>query len=90
MRTVVSSRRFLKDAKLAQRRGLDPRKLEAVIVLLATGGELPVRLRDYALVANWMAFRDCHIEPDWLLIYKVEGESLLLARTGTHADLFAK
>ena len=63
-------------------------KLEAVILLLLREEALPVRLRDHALTGNWAGFRDCHIQPDWLLIYKVDGERLHLARTGTHADLF--
>jgi mRNA interferase YafQ len=86
--TVVPTHRFLKETKLAQRRGKDLQKLEAVIVLLANGSELPQRLRDHALSGDWSHHRECHVEPDWLLIYSVAGEELRLVRTGTHADLF--
>ena len=88
MLTVVPTHRFLKETKLAQRRGKDLQKLEAVIVLLANGSELPQRLRDHALSGDWSHHRECHVEPDWLLIYSVAGEELRLVRTGTHADLF--
>ena len=90
MLAVTSTRRFLKDSKLANRRGLDLSKLETVIALLANEQQLPVRLRDHALGGDWAGYRDCHIEPDWLLIYKVDPQRLYLARTGTHADLFSK
>ena len=90
MLTVVPTHRFLKETKLAQRRGKDLQKLEAVIVLLANGSELPQRLRDHALSGDWSHHRECHIEPDWLLIYSVAGEELRLVRTGTHADLFSR
>ena len=63
-------------------------KLREVIRLLAEGGPLPMRYHDHPLAGDWRSYRDCHIEPDWLLIYKVEGDNLFLARTGTHADLF--
>ena len=89
MLVVVPTRRFLKDSKLADRRGLDLRKLDAVIALLANGSQLPQRLRDHALAGSWLGYRDCHLEPDWLLIYKVDAERLYLVRTGTHSDLFS-
>jgi len=56
--------------------------------LLAEGAPLPPRYRDHALSGDWKHFRDCHIDPDWLLIYKIDGNDLYLTRTGTHADLF--
>jgi mRNA interferase YafQ len=86
--TAVPTNRFLKDTKLAERRGKDLRKLEAVILLLASGSELPARLKDHALSGDWSHHRDCHIEPDWLLIYKIGVDDLHLVRTGTHSDLF--
>jgi mRNA interferase YafQ len=88
--TPVPTRRFLKDAQLAYRRGLDITKLDAVILMLLNRQDLPLRLKDHGLTGNWKGFRDCHIEPDWLLIYKVDVDHLYLARTGTHSDLFAK
>jgi mRNA interferase YafQ len=63
-------------------------KLRAVIVLLVEGTALPSRYQDHPLAGEWKSFRDCHIEPDWLLIYKIDGDDLRLVRTGTHSDLF--
>jgi len=63
-------------------------KLREMILLLAEGQPLPPRCKDHSLGGEWMHFRDCHIEPDWLLIYKIEGNVLHLVRTGTHSDLF--
>jgi mRNA interferase YafQ len=63
-------------------------KLRELILILAEGRPLPSRYRDYPLSGNWRHHRDCHTEPDWVLIYKVDGEDLYLVRTGTHADLF--
>ena len=63
-------------------------KLKRLVTLLCEGAPLPARYRDHALKGEWRAFRDAHIEPDWLLLYRVEGDELQLARTGTHADLF--
>ena len=74
--------------KLAERRGKDLSKLRELILLLAEGHPLPPRYKDYPLSGDWKHFRDCHIEPDWLLIYKIEGDDLYLVRTGTHSDLF--
>jgi mRNA interferase YafQ len=90
MLTTVSTNRFLKDVKLALRRGKDLKKLEAVILLLANQSALPVNLRDHFLSGDWAHHRECHIAPDWLLIYKIVGDELFLIRTGTHSDLFAK
>ncbi len=74
--------------KLAEKRGKDMAKLREVIELLAAGGPLPARNKDHSLGGEWRHFRDCHIEPDWLLIYKIDGDDLYLVRTGTHSDLF--
>ncbi|MBL1258486.1 type II toxin-antitoxin system YafQ family toxin [Methylocystis sp. Sn-Cys] len=88
MLTPVRSGRFKKDVKLAERRGKDLDKLKAVLLLLLEGASLPPDYRDHPLKGEWKGFRDLHIEPDWLLIYRIEGEELQLARTGSHADLF--
>ena len=88
MRNVVRGAQFRRDVKLAHRRGKDMDRLRDLILLLLEGTPLPPRFRDHALTGFWNHFRDCHIEPDWLLIYKIEGNSLHLVRTGTHADLF--
>jgi mRNA interferase YafQ len=63
-------------------------KLKAVLSLLIGEKPLPARYRDHALKGEWAGFRDLHIEPDWLLLYAIEGDELRLARTGTHSDLF--
>ena len=86
------SGQFKRDYRLALKRGLDPKKLEEVITLLCAETPLPERYRDHALVnsRNYKDMRECHIQPDWLLIYKVVRETLILEliRTGSHSDLF--
>ena len=70
------------------RAGKELGKLKEVIELLVAGDTLPGNLRDNALTGDWKGWRDCHIEPDWLLIYKRLPEELVLGRTGSHSDLF--
>lgn len=86
------SSQFKRDYKLAVKRGCDPKKLEKVITLLCNEQPLPEVYRDHALVnsKNYVGVRECHIEPDWLLVYKIVKETLILKliRTGTHSDLF--
>lgn len=88
MLEVVALKKFIKDSALAERRGKDLGKLRAVIELLSSKNALPVRCRPHKLSGEWSSFWECHIEPDWLLIYDVTETSLILYRTGTHADLF--
>jgi len=88
MLRVAPSGRFRRDVKRAAKRGKDIAKLAATIDLLLTGGALPANYHDHPLRGDWKGFRDLHIEPDWLLLYRVDGDELQLARTGTHADLF--
>ena len=88
MRSVISVAQFRRDVKLARKRGNDTSKLREAILLLAAGSPLPARYKDHPLGGNWAHHWDCHIEPDWLLIYKVDGDDLYLVRTGTHSDLF--
>lgn len=87
---IVLSNRFKKDLKLAARRHLDLNELDAVVEQLAAGVPLPEKNRDHALTGDYIGFRECHIRPDWLLIYRIDGEDLILFlfRTGTHTDLF--
>ena len=90
MLTIKYQTAFKKDYKRIQKRGFDLSLLEDVITKLAEQKQLePVR-QDHALSGNWRGFRECHITPDWLLIYQVRENDLLLVltRTGTHADLF--
>lgn len=83
---------FKKDYKLAIKRGCKPKKLQEIIAMLVNEQPLPEKCRDHALTnsRNYKNMRECHIEPDWLLVYKVEKEILLLKliRTGSHSDLF--
>lgn len=87
---VVLSNRFRKDLKLAAKRGLRLDELNAIVEQLAAGQTLPERNRDHALTGDYIGFRECHIQPDWLLVYRVDGDALelFLFRTGTHTDLF--
>lgn len=81
---------FKKDYKRIVKRGYDTNKLTAVIELLAQEQELPPKYKDHNLTGDYKGFRECHIEPDWLLIYKITENELILSltRTGTHSDLF--
>jgi len=88
VRSLIRSAQFRRDVKVAQRRGKDLSKLRELILLLAEGQPLPPRYKDHPLSGDWKHYRDCHIESDWLLIYKIEGDDLYLVRTGTHSDLF--
>jgi mRNA interferase YafQ len=80
---------FKKDYKRLQKRGYDLSKLRRMLEQLA-GGETHAQTRDHPLRGNYAGARDCHIEPDWVLIYAIDGDELRLLRTGTHADLFKK
>lgn len=81
--------RFKKDYKLAMKRGLPIEKLDDVIRMLARGETLPANYRDHALTGNWKEHRECHIAPDWLLLYLIREDTLVLTlvRTGSHTDL---
>jgi len=87
---IRTTSRFRKDLKLAKKKGLIIALLEEVVNVLASGEKLSEKHRDHALAGEWESFRECHIQPDWLLIYKISGDSLILtlARTGSHSDLF--
>ena len=88
MKQVSQTKQFSRDVKRIRKRGKDLDKLREVVRLLAEGIPLPANYRDHPLAGPWYPSSDCHIEPDWLLIYKVNGDDLYLARTGTHSDLF--
>ena len=79
---------FRKDLKRVRKRGKDIGKLKTVVRILSLGGLLPPAYRDHMLTGNYKGFRECHIEPDWLLIYRIVEPHLILVRTGFHADLF--
>ena len=87
---IVQTGRFKKDLKLAQKRGCNLALLGYVVDTLAAGNELPEKYRDHSLTGNYAGCRECHITPDWLLVYEIDGSELILylTRTGTHSDLF--
>ena len=88
MKDIHTTSRFLRDFKLAKKRGKDMRRLEVVIEILAQGGKLAPRHRPHRLKGDMEGFWECHIEPDWLLIWDEDGASITLMRCGSHADLF--
>ncbi|MAY73090.1 MAG: type II toxin-antitoxin system mRNA interferase toxin, RelE/StbE family [Halomonas sp.] len=88
MLTPVRSSQFKRDVKRVQKRGKDMDKLRRLLGLLLEQAPLPDTYQDHALQGNWKGYRDAHIEPDWLLLYRVVDDQLQLARTGSHADLF--
>ena len=90
MLNVVLSNQFKKDLKLMNKRGADLELLDNVVNKLANLEELDEKFRDHALTGNYIGFRECHIKPDWLLVYRINNNELLLflSRTGTHSDLF--
>lgn len=88
MLEIIETKKFEKDMKLAKRRGKSMSKIRAVVNTLAKEELLSEKHRPHRLLGNWNSFHECHIEPDWLLIYKIEEGTLVLARTGSHSDLF--
>lgn len=88
--TVKVSGKFKKSYKLAQKRGLNVNLLKDITAKLGKGIPLDEKYKDHALKGKWEGFRECHIQPDWLLIYLIEDDilTLTLIDTGTHADLF--
>lgn len=90
MRKIVVSNKFKKDLIVASKRGFDLKLLNTVIQTLANGETLDPKYKDHPLIGNFVDFRECHIKPDWLLIYRIDDEELelYLFRTGTHSDLF--
>lgn len=89
---VKVTTQFRKDYKMALKRNLNIRLLEEVVAVLSMGNSLPEKNRDHSLSGNWAGCRECHILSDWLLVYRIENDVLVLtlSRTGTHSDLFGK
>lgn len=89
---VVWTNAFKKDYKLAMKRHMSLELLDDIIRKLSRGEPLPEKNRDHALTGDWVGHRECHIQPDWLLVYRIEGDILVLTltRTGSHSDLFGK
>ena len=90
MLEIVLSNRFKKDLKMAKKRGYNLDLLNDVVEKLAMQEPLPKKNRDHSLTGDFIGFRECHIQPDWLLVYRVNDEELILflTRTGTNSDLF--
>ncbi len=91
MLNITLSNRFKKDLKLAAKRGYNLAMLDHVVEKLSRQEPLPPKNMDHALSGDFTGFRECHIQPDWLLVYRIEDEELMLflSRTGTHSDLFS-
>ena len=89
MLDVRYSTRFKKDFRMCIKRHYKMQLLQQVIDILRIPNALPPKNYDHNLSGNYAGYRECHIEPDWLLIYRIESNELLLHRTGTHADLFS-
>ena len=91
-RKVVWTGQFKKDYKLAMKRHMNIDLLDDIIIKLANDEQLDEKNKDHGLSGNWEGHRECHILPDWLLIYRIEDDVLVLtlSRTGTHSDLFGK
>lgn len=85
---LVYTGKFKKDFKKVISRRKDQKKLLSVVELLFDEKALPEKYKDHSLGGNWSGRRECHIEPDWLLIYYINKDSLILERTGSHSDLF--
>ena len=90
MKQLSQTKQFSRDIKRMRKRGKDLSLLQHVVKLLAKGEELPKKYRDHALIGAWRPSRDCHVEPDWQLIYTADDATLCLERTGSHSDLFKK
>ncbi len=90
MLTIRQTSKFKKDFRTAMRRGCDPAVFEYVVNELANERQLAEKYRDHPLSGNYIGFRECHLAPDWLLIYVIDKGQLVLtlSRTGTHSDLF--
>ena len=88
MKRVSQTTQFSRDVRRMRKRGKDLGRLQEVVRLLAAGTLLPPKHMDHPLIGPWAPSRDCHVEPDWILIYTADDASLRLERTGTHSDLF--
>jgi len=88
MLSLIVENQFKKDVKRLQKRGKNIDKLKIVIEKLLKNQELDPKYKDHALTGNWKNHRDCHIEPAWVLIYRISDNHLFLVRSGSHSDLF--
>ncbi|MEQ1790367.1 MAG: type II toxin-antitoxin system YafQ family toxin [Rickettsiales bacterium] len=88
MRIVDTSNKFDKDLSRLKRRGKYLDKLEGIVEKLRVDDILPAKCRPHILSGDWDGFWELHVEPDWILIYEIDDDTIYLARTGTHSDLF--
>lgn len=90
--SIVWTTQFKKDYKLAMKRHMNIELLDDIIRILSRGEKLPEKNKDHGLAGNWTGYRECHILPDWLLVYRIDNDVLLLTlvRSGSHSDLFGK
>lgn len=88
MKSIFQTSQFKKDVKRLKKQGKDLNKLGAVLRILSENGLLDERFRDHGLSGKWYDSHDCHIEPDWVLIYRTDDDSVFLERSGSHSDLF--
>jgi mRNA interferase YafQ len=88
MRVIFQTSQFKKDFRKIMSRGKDIEKLKSVVKVILAGEPMEERHHDHPLSGQWTGSRDCHIEPDWVLIYRMAGDCLYLERTGSHSDLF--
>lgn len=88
MSTIIRTSQFKKDYKKSVKKGLNIKSLITVITKLAAGEKLPPKFKDHNLLGKYNKCRECHIDPDWLLIYQITETELTLIRTGTHSELF--
>jgi len=84
----VRSSRFKRDVKTIKKRGKDLKKLKVLLSMLIRQDQLPATYRDHPLRGIWKNYREAHVEPDWLVIYRIKEDELHLVRTGSHSDLF--
>ena len=88
MLKIITTKQFEKDVKTSKKRGKNTLKLREIMTALLNQEKLPLKNRDHLLTGNYANRRECHIEHDWLLIYKLESDCIIFERTGTHSDLF--
>lgn len=90
MYEIAITNRFRRDVKLCQKQGKDMEKFKTIILLLEQGKALPIQNRDHTLSGNWKGYRECHLTPDWLLIYEINeaAKTITLTSMGSHSDLF--
>ena len=88
MKSIFQTPHFKRDVKRLKKQGKDLNKLGAVLRTLSENGLLEERYRDHGLTGKWSGSRDCHIEPDWILIYRTDDDSVFLERSGSHSALF--